>query len=222
MTLAAFRPDTKARLIEEGLIAPTLQMILRRTYGALPTAEGYFTGMRPIPRCSTARRLNPARMVSLANAIQADEIPPLVRLSVTRRLRCPARGGLYGQNHQRGALHHAYGHRPDLALLCLAARPGIVSRRHDGPERAGADLPLGTAQGGSAEDHHHALGQRQNCPHLHRLARSLHGGRLGNPPHRHRGDRGQWGALKRPCHPLGGLPAKRNTGLGREPARSGD
>ena len=91
MTLAAFRPDTKARLIEEGLIAPTLQMILRRTYGPLPTAEGYYTHAAH-PVVFDGRHLNPGRMVSLANAISSDAIPPVVRLSVKEDL--PARPGI--------------------------------------------------------------------------------------------------------------------------------
>jgi len=91
MTLAALRPATKERLIAEGLIVPTLQMILRRTYGPLPTAQGYLTHAAH-PTVFEGARLNPGRMVSLANALTPDEIPPVVRLEVTQDL--GARPGL--------------------------------------------------------------------------------------------------------------------------------
>ena len=83
--LAALRPDTKERLIAEGLVAPTLQMILRRTYGTLPTAEGYLSPAAH-PTAFEDTKLNPARMVSLANALLQGDIPPLVELVVEQDL----------------------------------------------------------------------------------------------------------------------------------------
>ena len=41
-TLAAFRPDTKARLRKNGLITPTLQMLFRRTSKLVENESDYF------------------------------------------------------------------------------------------------------------------------------------------------------------------------------------
>jgi hypothetical protein len=79
LTLAAFQPETRARLEKEGLIAPTLQMILRR--GMVPSREAYFTGAAH-PAAFDGERLVPERMVGLAAAITAETIPPMVRLGV--------------------------------------------------------------------------------------------------------------------------------------------
>ena len=79
MTLAAFRPETRARLEAEGLVAPTLQMILRRTRAGSATA--YLTGAAH-PTVFDSETLKPAQMVSLANALAPGEIPPLVRIRV--------------------------------------------------------------------------------------------------------------------------------------------
>jgi hypothetical protein len=79
LTLAAFQPETRARLETEGLIAPTLQMILRR--GMVPSREAYFTGAAH-PAAFDGARLVPERMVGLAAAMTPDTIPAMVRLGV--------------------------------------------------------------------------------------------------------------------------------------------
>lgn len=81
MTLAAFRPDTRAWLEDEGLIAPTLQMILRRTQKGSYTAEAYRTGAAH-PTVFDAQNLSPGRMIGLAASIAPEDIPPMVRLNV--------------------------------------------------------------------------------------------------------------------------------------------
>ncbi|WP_424934667.1 hypothetical protein [Amaricoccus macauensis] len=81
MILAAFRPDTKERLIAEGLVTPTVQMVFRRSLQNVRSRESYFS--------SDAQRaafdgfdINLARMVSLANAIRVEDIPAEVRIAV--------------------------------------------------------------------------------------------------------------------------------------------
>jgi hypothetical protein len=81
MTLAAFRPETFARLREEGLVAPTLQMILRRSLAGVEDRDDYLSGAAH-PVVFDAARLRPARMVELAASLARDEIPPMVRLTV--------------------------------------------------------------------------------------------------------------------------------------------
>lgn len=78
LTLAAFRPETRARLEVEGLVAPTLQMILRR---ARSGEAAYLTGAAH-PPVFDAESLKPGRMLALAQAMAPGEIPPLVRIRV--------------------------------------------------------------------------------------------------------------------------------------------
>ncbi len=82
LTYAAFRPDTKARLVAEHLLVPTVQMIFRRSLQHVTSRESYFSGDAH-PAAFEGYTINPARMVSLANAIRADAIPPEVRIAVT-------------------------------------------------------------------------------------------------------------------------------------------
>ena len=81
MILAAFRPDTKARLIEERLVAPTVQFVFRRSQRSVLSREDYMSGLAH-PSAFPAYEIGLARMASLANAIAPDAIPPLVRLRV--------------------------------------------------------------------------------------------------------------------------------------------
>jgi hypothetical protein len=81
MILAAFRPDTKARLVEEGLLAPTVQFVFRRSQRSVLSREDYFSGLAH-PSAFPFHEIGLARMVSLANSIAADAIPPVVRLEV--------------------------------------------------------------------------------------------------------------------------------------------
>ena len=81
MILAAFRPDTKARLVEEGLLAPTVQFVFRRSQRSVLSREDYLSGLAH-PSAFPPYEIGLARMVSLANAIAPDAIPPLVRLAV--------------------------------------------------------------------------------------------------------------------------------------------
>jgi len=81
LILAAFRPDTKARLVREDLVVPTLQMVFRRSLRTVTSREDYLGGPGN-PAAFAGADINAARMVSLANAIKADAIPPQVRLAV--------------------------------------------------------------------------------------------------------------------------------------------
>ena len=80
-TLAAFPPETRARLEAGRLIAPTLQMILRRTQAGVYSRAAYLSGVAH-PTVFARDRLQPERMVAMANAMAPEEIPPLVVLRV--------------------------------------------------------------------------------------------------------------------------------------------
>lgn len=82
MILAAYRPDTKDRLREEGLIVPTTQMVFRRSLQTVRSREDYF-GAAGQAAAFEGYDINLARMVSLANSIRPGDIPPQVRIRVT-------------------------------------------------------------------------------------------------------------------------------------------
>ncbi|MWD29569.1 hypothetical protein E0K89_018985 [Aquicoccus sp. SCR17] len=81
MILAAFRPETKARLKAEGLLGSTLQMVYRRGRDGAAARYAYLSGAAH-PAVFDAKGINLASMVTLANAIAPDEIPPVVQLQV--------------------------------------------------------------------------------------------------------------------------------------------
>ncbi len=80
-TLASFPPDTKKRLTDEGLIAPTLQYLLRRHYGDAGRPEEYVTP-RSHPVIFKGQHIGLSDMVDAARSMRPDEIPPVVRLRV--------------------------------------------------------------------------------------------------------------------------------------------
>ena len=79
--LAAFRPEVKKKLVESGLLYPTVQMIFRSTNRHLKKPDDYFTG-KAHPTVFEGSWVHPLAMVKKAHAILADEIPPLVKLRV--------------------------------------------------------------------------------------------------------------------------------------------
>ena len=102
MVLAAFRPEVKAKLVKTGLLMPTVQMIFRASNSHLyppgcgPTRrlpdEVYLSG-KAHPTVFEGRWVNVERMIERAHAIDLDEIPPMVRLTVVEEdLSEPGRG----------------------------------------------------------------------------------------------------------------------------------
>ncbi|MFQ8431928.1 hypothetical protein [Amaricoccus sp. W119] len=82
MIYAAYRPDTKARLVTEGLLVPMTQMVFRRSLQSVRSRADYFSAAAH-PAAYEAYDINLARMVSLANSIRPGDIPPQVRIAVT-------------------------------------------------------------------------------------------------------------------------------------------
>ncbi len=77
-TLAAFPADTKARLVEMGLLMPTVQMIARRT--RVESDAEYLSGVAHPSAFDNAD--NRAAMEAMAAAMEVDDLPPVVRLRV--------------------------------------------------------------------------------------------------------------------------------------------
>ncbi|QIE55568.1 hypothetical protein G5B40_08930 [Pikeienuella piscinae] len=79
--LAAFRPDVKTFLEERDLIAPTLQQIFRRGQkGILDDAAYLSPAAHPV--VSDPDRIEIGRMISLANTLRVEDVPPVVVIQV--------------------------------------------------------------------------------------------------------------------------------------------
>lgn len=114
MTVAALPSETRDKLRDEKLIAPTLQMILRRSQAGVYSRDDYMTG-RANPVVFDKKNLAPERMVSLAAALKPDEIPPVVKLSVAEE-DFQAHAGLAGLSEE------------------LFTTPSAIARLWRGPE----------------------------------------------------------------------------------------
>ncbi|MEQ8786409.1 MAG: hypothetical protein RIC55_08920 [Pirellulaceae bacterium] len=80
-TLAALRPEVKRQLVEKGLLAPTLQLLLRSTGRQLEHPLDYLTG-RAHPTVFEGPWVDPLAMAKAAHAIRLESLPPLVKLRV--------------------------------------------------------------------------------------------------------------------------------------------
>lgn len=80
-TLAAFPAATKTRLRENGLLMPTIQMLLRRCQTHVNDRETYLKGVAH-PTVFEASRLDTLRMITMAHDMQPDTLPPLVKVRV--------------------------------------------------------------------------------------------------------------------------------------------
>ncbi|MFM7149136.1 MAG: hypothetical protein ACKO23_04770, partial [Gemmataceae bacterium] len=81
MTMAAFRPEVKKKLIETGLLMPTIQMVFRSSNKQVRKAEDYFTGSAH-PPVFEGTQVDLPRMLKLAHSLQVDSLPPAIKLDV--------------------------------------------------------------------------------------------------------------------------------------------
>lgn len=81
MTLAAMRPETFTALERAGLIAPTLQMLLRHARPQATDPGSYMSGPAH-PSAFAGKSVNTPLMMAAAHALTPDAIPPMVRLKV--------------------------------------------------------------------------------------------------------------------------------------------
>ena len=81
MAVAALTPETQDMLRKKNLIAPTLQMIMRRSQKTVYTRGTYHSGIAH-PTVFSKKQLAPERMVTLAASLKPGEVPPMVLLSI--------------------------------------------------------------------------------------------------------------------------------------------
>jgi hypothetical protein len=83
-TMAAFRPEVKQRLVENGLLTPTLQKIFRSNYKLVRNPDDYFTGIAH-PSVFEGSQIDPLKMAEAAHAMKLDTIPPSIRIKVEQQ-----------------------------------------------------------------------------------------------------------------------------------------
>lgn len=81
MTLAALPSDTRDMLEASGLVAPTIQMILRRNLTLVRTRANYVSPVAH-PAVVSHKWLQTGRMIAHAASLRPEDIPPLVRLNI--------------------------------------------------------------------------------------------------------------------------------------------
>ncbi len=79
--LAAFRPEVKTFLKERGLIAPTVQWILRRCQRGVNSDADYLAA-NTHPTVFESERLDLEAMIERAHDLQVNAVPPMVRIKV--------------------------------------------------------------------------------------------------------------------------------------------
>lgn len=81
--LAAFRPEVKKRLIQKGLLMPTIQMLFRSTSNVVRAPGDYLTGDAH-PTVFEGKDVNVLRLIRAAHDILPESIPPMVQLRLER------------------------------------------------------------------------------------------------------------------------------------------
>ena len=78
MALASLRPETRARAEAEGLLAPTLTMLLRRSLQGVTD----YLGPEAHPSAIQRNRLRPGVAMAAAQALRPEDLPPVVLIRV--------------------------------------------------------------------------------------------------------------------------------------------
>ena len=169
MILAAFRPATKAKMIDEGLVMSTLQMVFRRSLQDIRSNDAYHSGAAH-PTAFDAGFINLARMVSLANSIKPEDIPPMVRIRIESGGSRHRGRRLFRRRSLRAVLRHPGA----IARIwrSKAGRRSMVVTAEDTRDPNGRELEvhLGAAAGRPGARDHRAARRRPPRPDHPRLA----------------------------------------------------
>jgi hypothetical protein len=79
--LAAFRPEVKRRLVDSGMLMPTIQWLLRTTNRHLKNRDEYLTG-KAHPTVFDGGMVDELALVEQAHALTLDRLPPLAQIRV--------------------------------------------------------------------------------------------------------------------------------------------
>ena len=83
-TMAAFRPNVKERLVENGMLPATLQQIFRMNYKLVRKPDDYFTGVAH-PSAFDGTQVDALKMAEAAHAMTLETIPPAIRIRVEQQ-----------------------------------------------------------------------------------------------------------------------------------------
>jgi hypothetical protein len=120
-TLAAFHPEVKKKLIETGLLMPTVQMIFRSSNKQLKDPKEYLTG-KAHPPVFEGSWVDELKMVKAAHDMQLKKIPALVQLKVVEEDE-----PVPGKDMFDGPLNEKLADTP--AAIARAVRGGRLVRR---------------------------------------------------------------------------------------------
>ena len=81
LTLAAFRPDVRAKLIESHWLMSVVQMLLRRSQKSVQSDDDYFSG-KAHPVVFQPSELDTLQMVQLAHELTIEKLPAMARIYV--------------------------------------------------------------------------------------------------------------------------------------------
>lgn len=81
--IAAMTPSTRQEAERSGRIAPTVQMVLRRTMSGIETQQDYFSG-RAHPSAFVGENIDLGRAIALAHSLTPETLPPIVELKVEK------------------------------------------------------------------------------------------------------------------------------------------
>ena len=81
LTMAAFRPEVKQRLAQNGMLMSTVQAVLRRCQKHIINDDDYLNG-EAHPVVFQAYNIDAERMVRMAHDMQLDKLPPMVQLRI--------------------------------------------------------------------------------------------------------------------------------------------
>ncbi len=81
LTLGAFRPDVRQKLIESHWLMHVVQMLLRRSQKSVQTDDDYYSG-KAHPVVFQSSELDALRMVQMAHDLTVETLPAMVRIQV--------------------------------------------------------------------------------------------------------------------------------------------
>jgi len=79
--LAAFKPDVKEALAKTNRLMPTVQMVFRKGQMNVQTEADYLSA-KANPAVFKGKNINLLKMIYIANALKAEDVPAIVRLRV--------------------------------------------------------------------------------------------------------------------------------------------
>ncbi len=121
LTLAAFRPEVKKKLIDSGLLMPTVQMLFRSSNKHLKDPKEYLSG-KAHPPVFEGAWVDELKMVKAAHEMTLKTLPPMIQLKVVEEDE-----PVSGKDYFDGSLTEKIADSP--AAIARVVRGGSLVRR---------------------------------------------------------------------------------------------